>query len=94
MSDNRLQKSSRKEPSLAGIAFLAEKDPNVSAVSKVMLNGCCDNLVDRVMDFNMSRQTVEPVLADPSEKNVDLAFKTIIRNGRAMAALWRKGLGF
>ena len=78
---------------LAEKAFLAEKDPNVSAVWKVMLNGCCGQLVDRVKAFNLTRKTVESVLNSPAKTTLDLAFKTIIRNRVSHGGVMAKGAG-
>lgn len=78
---------------LAEKALLAEKDPNVSAVWKVMLNGCCGKLVDRVKAFELTREAVGNILNSPTETPVDLAFKTIIRNRVSHGGVMAKGAG-
>jgi DNA adenine methylase len=78
---------------LAGFAFLAERDPKVATVWKVMLNGCCDRLVKRVLDLEMSRRSVAAVLRDPSNESIDLAFKTLVRNRVSHGGVIAKGSG-
>jgi DNA adenine methylase len=78
---------------LAGKAFLTEKDPNVSAIWKVMLNGCCGDLVERVKSFEVTHDNVKGVINGKTDTTLDLAFKTIghnrVRDGDVMA----KGAG-
>jgi DNA adenine methylase len=58
-----------------------------------MLNGCCDKLVERVLEFDMSRRSVATVLRNPSDKSIDLAFKTLVRNRVSHGGVIAKGSG-
>lgn len=78
---------------LAKKAFLTEKDPNVSAVWRVMLNGCCGELVEKVKSFEITEENVKALIREPAASTLDLAFKTIVHNRVSHGGVIAKGAG-
>lgn len=61
-------------------AVMAEIDPDVSAVWQVMIYGDHRALIDRILHFQINRETVQEELAKRPQDVVDRAFQTILRN--------------
>lgn len=75
---------------LADRLTLVEKDTDVGAVWRTILNGKGKDLANRIADFEVSEDAVRKVLAAKSTTLLDRAFATIVRNrmqhGGIMAA--------
>lgn len=65
---------------LAERVVMVERDPNVAAVWRVILDGDAEGLVRRILDFQMGRERVVAELARPAESVEHRAFQTILRN--------------
>lgn len=65
---------------LAGYATMVERDDEVSAVWQTILNGSYEQLVDRIVSFNLTLENVRAELSRTDFSQEDLAFKTILRN--------------
>lgn len=61
-------------------ALLVEKDPMVAAVWKTLLNGNAEWLAQRILDFDLSLDNCQAVLAAPFVDMKEEAFRTILRN--------------
>jgi DNA adenine methylase len=55
-------------------------DESVAAVWKTMLNGQGNELIRRIGEFEVSKESVREVLDGPTPELIDQAFATIIRN--------------
>lgn len=65
---------------LADRVILVELDPDVAAVWKVVLNGRCSALAERIKTFNLTIENVKAVLTKRHRSALDRAFATILRN--------------
>ncbi|QDV77697.1 hypothetical protein [Botrimarina mediterranea] len=69
---------------------IVEKDADVGAVWRVVLNGKGKDLAKRIVDFEVSEESVRQILAAKPSTLLDRAFATIVRNrmqrGGIMAA--------
>lgn len=65
---------------LADRVILVELDPDVAAVWKVVLNGRCSALAERIKTFDLTVENVKAVLARRHRSALDRAFATILRN--------------
>lgn len=65
---------------LADRVVMVERDANVAAVWRVILEGAAEGLVHRILDFEMTREHVIAELARVTDSVEDRAFQTILRN--------------
>jgi DNA adenine methylase len=65
---------------LADSLTIVEKDADVGAVWKVVLNGKGKELAERIVQFGVSEKSVRNVLAEKPATILDRAFATIVRN--------------
>lgn len=61
-------------------AVLIEKDVAVAAVWKTILSSDANWLIDKIMEFRISSESVDKVLRAKTRKTRTLAFQTIIKN--------------
>lgn len=79
--------------SLVRHVIFAELDENVAAVWLVVLNGQADWLAQRILDFEITVESVRPIL-DKQPKNLrDRAFQTILRNRVQRGGILAPGAG-
>lgn len=83
---------------MAKEVLLVERDPDVAAVWRAILNGSNNKLADRICSFDLTVENVRYVLNSKQRTVFDRAFATILRNrvqhGGILApgaALMRKG---
>lgn len=60
--------------------ILVEKDPMVAAVWRTILGGDAEWLASRILDFDLSIDNCQAVLAQPEVEPREEAFRTILRN--------------
>jgi DNA adenine methylase len=65
---------------LAEHATLVERDADVGAVWRTLVEGNGPELAGRIEEFEMSREAAQAVLATPPRTVLDRAFATIVRN--------------
>lgn len=65
---------------LAKHVVLVELDVNVAAVWQTITSNEYKKLCDKIVDFEVTRENVQNVLADSSVTRLEMAFRTIIRN--------------
>jgi len=65
---------------LADRIIMVEKDEDVAAVWEVALSKDAEALSRRILEFELTRESVEDVLREPGRTLPDHAFQTIIRN--------------
>lgn len=65
---------------LADRVLLVELDPDVAAVWQAMLNGRGRKLADRIVEFDLTIESVRKVLSKRHRSILDRAFATILRN--------------
>ena len=65
---------------LACRVILVEKDADVAAVWKTILNGKGNDLAERIIRFDVSEDRVRAILAAKPRTLLDRAFATIVRN--------------
>lgn len=65
---------------LADKVILGEIDEGVAAVWQVILSGEAEDLVQRILSFEVTRENVLHILQKPAHNNAELAFQTIVRN--------------
>lgn len=65
---------------LASSVTMVELDENVAAVWQTMLNGGAMQLAEQISTFNLSRESAQKVLSQPTRNTAETAFKTILRN--------------
>lgn len=65
---------------LANKVTMVEKDELVAAVWETILNGGNEHLAERIVDFDLSLETVQAELAKPAVSQAEIAFQTILRN--------------
>jgi DNA adenine methylase len=65
---------------LAQQLTLIEKDADVAAVWRVMLNGKGSALADRIMAFQLTSESARAILATKPANLFDRAFTTVVRN--------------
>jgi DNA adenine methylase len=78
---------------LAKHAVFAELDPNVAAVWRVILNGHAEWLAKRIMNFELSTETVHGALNWPPDDLREKAFQTILRNRVQRGGIMATGAG-
>jgi DNA adenine methylase len=61
-------------------ALLVEKDPMVAAVWRTILGGEAEWLAQRILDFDLSVENCQAVLAVPEVEPREEGFRTILRN--------------
>lgn len=61
-------------------SVLVELDPDVAAVWKTILNGNAQWLAQRILEFDLTPQNVDTLLAAPIDDVCQRAFRTIVRN--------------
>lgn len=66
--------------SLADRVVMVERDPNVAAIWRVILDGNAEALIRRILTFDMSRDRVVDELAREPDTVEQRAFQTILRN--------------
>lgn len=65
---------------LAERVLLVERDPDVSAVWRVILNGQAESLAQRIREYSLTRDNVRLALAARPRTLMDRAFLTLLRN--------------
>jgi DNA adenine methylase len=60
--------------------ILVELDPDVSAVWRTILGGEAEWLAERILGFELTQASIEPILSRRPENDKDHAFQTILRN--------------
>jgi DNA adenine methylase len=65
---------------LADRLTIVEKDQDIAAVWRVVLNGSGKELATRIVSFDVSETTVRKVLSAQGDTLIDRAFATIVRN--------------
>jgi DNA adenine methylase len=65
---------------LADRLSLVERDENVGAVWKAILDGKAEELAERIVSFTIGKALVQEALRQKPETLLDLAFQTILRN--------------
>lgn len=81
---------------LAKRVLLAEMDPDVASVWEIALSGTdsdASELCRRILDFEVSRESVETLLACEPASTRDRAFRTIVRNRMARGGIMAPGAG-
>jgi len=78
---------------LANHAVLVELDEDVASVWQTILRGNWRALVDRIADFQPTREAVQAVLTDQNTSREHRAFVTIVRNRIARGGILAPGAG-
>ncbi len=78
---------------LAESVTLVEKDPDVAAVWKTILGGGGRWLADRVVDFEVTPESVRRVLGSTPRATRDRAFQTLLRNRVQRGGILAPGAG-
>ena len=65
---------------LAGRVLLVERDPDVGAVWRVILNGKATRLAQRIREFSLTPAGVHKAFATRPRRLLDRAFLTLLRN--------------
>ncbi len=81
------------EQNLADHVTLVELDSDVAAVWRVLLQGDCDQLANRIVSFEFTRENIDEVLTARDNSDVSAAFRTIIRNRINRAGILAPGAG-
>jgi DNA adenine methylase len=79
---------------LAECVLMIEMDDEVAAVWKTITEGDGDWLVDRILNFEMSRENAVREISRVSQDVKDKAFKTIIKNRTCHGGILAAGSGF
>jgi DNA adenine methylase len=78
---------------LVNEAAFAERDRDVAAAWKTMLNGEAKWLADKIRSFRISRKRVEKVLTRTPSNRQRRAFRCLLRNRTARGGVITKGAG-
>ena len=78
---------------LAERAMIVEMDEDVSVVWKVILRGDSDRLMQRIMEFVPSAESVRQAISEQGLSPVYHAFATIVRNRMARGGILAPGAG-
>lgn len=78
---------------LAGQVTLVEIDEDVAAVWQTILGGNAQSLVDRIVSFELTRETVKAVLSETPRELEQRAFQTILKNRVNRAGILASGAG-
>lgn len=78
---------------LARHVVFAEMDEAVSAVWRVVLNGQADWLAKKIVQFDLSLESVRQVLKQPTPTLREKAFQTILRNRVQRGGILAEGAG-
>jgi DNA adenine methylase len=70
---------------------LVEMDEDVGAVWQVLLTGSAEKLGARIVDFDVTLESVKAVLDKPSTTILDRAFATIVRNRMQRGGIMAEG---
>lgn len=76
--------------------LLAELDPDVASVWEIALSGTdsdASELCQRILDFEVSRESVEALLTHEPNSTPDRAFRTIVRNRMSRGGILAPGAG-
>lgn len=66
--------------SLAQNVLLVEKDEEIAAVWRTMLNGDAKWLAERIMSFDLTHENAKTILSQEVKSTKELAFATILKN--------------
>lgn len=78
---------------LARKVTLVERDPDVAAVWRTILNGRGKRLAERIIDFDLRPESIRAVLAARPRSVEDRAFATIVRNRVQRGGILAPGAG-
>lgn len=78
---------------LAGQVTLVEIDEDVAAVWQTILGGNAQSLVDKIVSFELTRETVKAVLSETPRELEQRAFQTILKNRVNRAGILASGAG-
>lgn len=79
---------------LSDSVIMVERDEQVAAVWETILNGGCNWLADRIMNFDLTLETVQEELAKTNVSREEIAFQTILRNRVNHGGILAPGTGF
>jgi DNA adenine methylase len=79
--------------SLAARVTLIERDPQVAAVWRSILNGDGDWLADRISTFELSKNSIRQALGSRQQSDREKAFTTILRNRVQRGGILASGAG-
>jgi len=79
--------------SLVGRVLLVERDPCVAAVWKTILSADGEWLANRIVEFELTTQSVDAALECEANTTRDLAFQTILRNRINRGGILADGAG-
>ncbi|WP_179131534.1 DNA adenine methylase, partial [Candidatus Entotheonella palauensis] len=65
---------------LADHVTLVELDPDVGAVWETIFHGDAEGLAERILQFDLTLENVQEVIASSPKSKSEHAFKTILRN--------------
>jgi DNA adenine methylase len=74
-------------------ALLVELDPDVAAVWQVVTDGDALLLGEKILSFDLTYDNVVAELAGSSEKNLDKAFRTVLKNRTFHGGILAPGAG-
>jgi len=78
---------------LADSIVMVEKDDNVAAVWKSILNGDASWLASKILSFNLTSESVKDVTESAPASRRELAFLTLLRNRTAHGGILAEGAG-
>jgi len=79
--------------SLADRILMVELDEQVASVWKTMLNGDAEWLADRILNFEMTQESLAKELSDDEVSVRQTAFKTLLRNRTNHGGIMAPGAG-
>jgi DNA adenine methylase len=79
---------------LAQHITMVEKDSEIAAVWKVILNGKNHWLANKVVTYKLTKENIQKDLDNPDKQTQDVAFCTILRNRISHGGILAKGSGF
>lgn len=78
---------------LADQVMLVELDENVAAVWNTIINGNHECLIDRIMDFNLTKANLETVFNQDNSSSNEHAFAVILHNRTSRGGITASGSG-
>ena len=78
---------------LAGFVTLVERDEDVAAVWKILLNGDAGRLAARIVEFEVTERNVRRLLGKEAQTPLDRAFATVVKNRVQRGGILAPGAG-
>ena len=79
---------------LVSRAVMVELDEDVAAVWQSIVNGDAEWLANRILSFDLTKESVIEEISKPAETTNDRAFQTILKNRTYHGGVLAKGSGF